>query len=234
MTITDFKTMVAAYLNRSVASLTVGGVDLLLQAMNDARRAAQRDHTFELLRTENAFLATSQAGANWMTACKTAPGGATPVLMRRVDEVWNYGTSSAPSTNYPRTTRVDFGYTGQFKRDLPEADSNVTIYPQDYTIQKQFAYIVGENLYVTTVGAATTYKLVGVKWLDDLTGAETPDIFLTYFTDWFKFATLSALNVYLKDSERFPIDAAVVDRMWASVKSYDGSIANSGESINLD
>lgn len=234
MTIANFKIMVAAYLNRTSASLVVSGVDLLLQAMNDARRGAQRAHVFELLRTEDAYLTTSMAGADWMTGCKTTPGGATAILMRRVDEVWNYGTSLSPSTNYPRTTRIDFSYSGQFKRELPTADSQRIIYPQDYAIANRMAYAVGNKLYVTSVDTSTTYKLVGVAWLDDLTGAETPDIFLTYYTDWFKYATLAALNIYLKDSERFPIDVNVMENLWSSVKAHDGTIANMGESVTLD
>lgn len=234
MTISNFKSMVAAYVNRSTSALTVNSQDLLLQAMNDARRQAQREHAFELLRTEDAYLSTSVAGGLWATGCKTTPGGATAILMRRVDEVWNYTTATSPSTNYPRTTRIDFSYSGQFKRELPTANLRVTVPSQDYTVQNQFAYVIGTKLYVTTVTTATIYKLVGIEFLDDLTGSESPDIFLTYYTDWFKYATIAALNVYLKDSERFPIDAALMERMWTSVKNHDGSIANMGESISLD
>lgn len=235
MTIANFKIQIAAYLNRTVASFTVGGVDLLLGAMNDARRAAQREHAFELLRDEDIFLSTSAAGANWQTGCKTTPGGSTAVLMRRVDEVWNYSTSAVGVTAYyPRTTRIDFGYSGEFKRELPVADSQQIVYPQDYALSRRFAYLVGPKLFVSTTTTATIYKLVGIKWLDDLIDADTPDIFLTYYTDWFKYATIAALNVYLKDSERFAIDATVMGRMWTSVINHDGSIANAGESISLD
>jgi hypothetical protein len=233
MTIANFKLMVAAYMNRTAASLVVSSQDLLLQAMNDARRAAQRAHAFELLRTEDAYLTTSQAGADWTTGCKTTPGGATALLMRRVDEVWNYGTATTPSTHYPRTTRMDFGYSGEFKRELPTNDSAL-IRPQDYIISRKFAYCVGTKLYVTTVTAETTYKLVGIQWLDDLTGAESADVFLTYYTDWFKYATIAALNIYLKDTERFPVDVNVMEAMWQNVKNHDGSIANMGESATLD
>jgi len=237
MTITNFKQQVANSMNRTLTSFTsVNSQDQLLAAMNDARRAAQRAHTFELNRTENAFLATSQAGANWMTGCKTTPGGATARLMKRVDEVWNYSTATAPTTNYVRTTRIPFSYSGQFKRELPPVDRTLVVQgsSQYYTVQDQFAYAVGPLLYVTTANATTTFKLVGVEWLDDLAGSEDPDIFLTYFTDWFRYATIAALNVYLKDGERFPIDAAVTNRLWESVKSLDGEIANMGESANLD
>ncbi len=238
MTITVFKDVVAAYMNRLAASfVTAAGNDLLLLAMNDARRAAQRDHEFEQLRTEDAFLTTSVAGANWQTGCKTAPGGATAVLMRRVDEVWNFSTQTlGVVTYYPRTTRIDFTYSGQFKRELPvTSDRFVLANPQNYITQNRFAYCVGSTLYVTTQAAETApFKLVGIRWLDDLTGSEDPDIFLTYYADWFKHATIASLNVYLKDSERFPIDVEFLSRAWTSVKQHDGTIANMGESVNLE
>lgn len=234
MTLANFKQQVANMMNRTLASLTSdNSQDMLLMAMNDARRAAQRDHEFELNRTEDAYLSTSASGANWQTGCKTTPGGATAVLMRRIDEVWNYSTSTAAATFYPRTTRIDFSYSGQFKRELATQSDRLTN-PQDYAVQNRFAYCIGSTLYVTTVTSATIQKLVGVKFLDDLADGADPDIFLTYFPDWLRYATIAALNVYLKDSERFPIDQKVMDRLWQSVKQYDGGIANMGESVNLD
>lgn len=235
MTIANFKSMIAAYVNRTAGSLTsVNGIDILLAAMNDARRAAQRDHNFELNRVEDAYLATHVGGANWQTGCKTTPGGATAILMKRIDEVWNYTTATVGATTYyPRTTRIDFSYTGAFKRELPTIDYR-SIWPNTATLDNQFAYANGSTLFVTSSTTSTNYKLVGIKWLDDLADGGSEDIFLTYFTDWFKWATIAALNVYLKDSERFGIDAAVLHRSWESVKTYDGTIANMGESMTLD
>lgn len=120
------------------------------------------------------------------------------------------------------------------RRELPVADSNQIAYPQDYFLSNRFAYAIGPTLFITTVSSVVNYKLVGIQWLDDLTGAETPDIFLTYYTDWFKYATLAALNIYLKDSERFPIDASTMENLWQSVKAHDGMIANMGESVDLE
>ena len=238
MTLANFKSLVAGYVNRTAASLTsVNSQDILLDSINTARRAAQRDHTFELNRFEDAYLTTSAAGAAWTTGCKTTPGGATAVLMRRVDEVWNYSTATIGATTYyPRTTRIDFSYSGQFKREMVTVSNNQSVSsPQDYYVQNKFAYATGVNLYVTTVVDATeTYKLVGIKWLDDLADGDAADIFLTYYTDWLKWATLAQLNVYLKDNERFPVDMQVMNRAWESVKQHDGSISNMGESTSLD
>lgn len=233
MTIANFKTFVEAWLNRTTGSFTVGSFDCLLAAMNDARRMAQRDHDFELLRTQDCYLTTSAIGADWSTGCKTTPGGATSVLMKRVDSVWQY---SASGTGYTVVARVPFDTSGDLKRNLPVVDTAfLTVNQPNPFIQTQFAYSVGTSLYVAGVNTGTaTYKLFGIKYLDDLTGSESPDMFLTFFTDWFRIATVAALNTYLKDADRFAIDVTMLDRAWQSVKQMDGSIANMGEQSNLD
>lgn len=233
-TIANFKTQVANYMNRTSASLTsVNSQDMLLAAMNNARRVAQRDYAFELLR-KDCFLTTSIAGANWMTGCKTTPGGATAQLMRRIDTVWQYSTQGS---DYIRTQRIDLGNVNDYKRELPVNMGSVgQLITNPTSTQRPFAYLEGQSLKITTYAstAATPFLLNGISFLDDLTGSEDPDIFLTYFTDWFLWGTIIQLNLYLKDTERFPVDVPTVDRLWKSVKEFDGQMANAGDGANLD
>lgn len=235
MTIATFKARVAAIMNRDANLFVVGGVDNLLQAMNDARRAAQRDHNFQLLKRE-AFISTSMVGANWQTGCTATPGGSA-VQMKRIDGVWNYTTGTiGASTVYLRTSFIDSGVLGDYRRTLPVYDTAqliVTNQPATF-VRRTFWYTQGTKLYVTNTTSATTYLVEGIEWLDDLTGAESPDMFLTYFTDWFTYATIAALNYYLKDNEKFPIDQVVMSRLSESMKQMDGDIANSGQWTNLD
>lgn len=232
LTVADFKKRVAATVNRDATLFTVDSVDNLLAAMNDARRMAQRNHTFALL-ADDVFLTTSLAGANWMTGCKTTPGGATAVLMKKINGVWNYTTQGAL---YIRTSWVDFGIIGDYRRTLPLYDTQnliITNQPASQT-RRTFAYINGQNLFVTNTTASTTYMLEGIKFLDDLTAVSDPDVFLTYFTDWLIYATIGALNNYLKDTEKFPIDATIENKLWQSVIQMDGELAQMGQATNLD
>lgn len=235
MTLAAFKDMVAGYLTRTTSSFNNGTTDFLLQAINDARRAAQRSHDFELNRTDDAYLTTSAAGANWLTGCKTTPGGATAVQMKRLDQVWNYNTTTvASSTAYLRTSRINFADLGEVKRGFPKVAGQDIVYSIVSAAAPNQAYVVGQKLYLTGMTTNATVKLVGISFLPELVDGDSPDIFLTYFTDWLKFATIGALNVYLKDSERFPIDQNMLASLWQSVKTYDGVIANMGESSDLD
>lgn len=236
MTIANFKALVESWLNRTTGSFTIGTTDCLLAAMNDARRAAQRAHNFELLRTNGCFLATSATGAAWTTGCKTTPGGATAILMKRIDSIWQYATTTiGGSTVYLPTARIRFDTSGDLKRSLPVVDTGYyTVNQQTPFTQDMFGYVIGTNLYVTTVTTSTNLMLFGIQWMDDLTGSESPDIFLTYFTDWFRIATVFFLNTYLKDNERFQIDEVQLAAAFKSMCAMDGDVANMGEVANLD
>lgn len=237
MTIANFKTRVASQVNRTAVSFVNGTVDNLLQAMNDARRMAQRDHDFELNKTEDCYLATHAGGANWMTGCKTVPGGETAQLMKRIDRIWTYqATPIGATTYYLKTARVPFNSPADIKHDLPVMGNQLLFQnntPPTNLVQTMQGYVQGTQLFVTTVYTATNYKLEGIKWLDDLSDASDPDIFLTFFTDWLLMATIFSLNLYLKDAERFNIDLAAMTRAFESVKQMDGTLANMGEQSNL-
>lgn len=239
-TIANFKARIYGFINRTSTVFTTtesASIDQVLYAMNDARRSAQREYPFELLRTDG-FLTTSEIGANWMTGCKTTPDGATALLYRRLDSIWNYTTSTVPAgTLYSRTSKVDFGSSNDFKQEVP-VDSGSEFFTQTATstplFRRKFAYLNGQTLRVVSVGTAAPILVNGISFLDDLTGSESPDIFLTYFTDWFFWATLIQLNQFLKDDQRINIDMAFVGRLWQSVKEMDGQIANSGDGAALE
>lgn len=240
MTITNFKNWVYGYINRSSSLFTTtegGSVDQVLYAMNSARRAAQRTYAFELLRRD-AFLATSEVGANWQTGAKSTPGGATAVLMRRIDSVWNYSaTSVTAGTIYPRTSRIRFlPNPGEFKNDVSVDPGALSLDTATSSVlaRPKFAYLNGSTLCITTVSTSTNVLINGISFLDDLAGSEDPDIFLTYFTDWFFWATLIQLNQFLKDDQRVPIDLSFVERLWLTVKQMDGDIANSGDMAMME
>lgn len=240
MTLSNFKARIYGFINRSATLFTTtesASIDQVLYAINDARRSAQREHMFEMLRGD-AFLSTSEIGANWMTGCKTTPGGATARLMKRVDSVYNYSTSTITAgTLYARTSKIDFGHVADFKRELP-VDGGTEFLTQTASssllARRKFAYMNGQLLHVVSVDTAANVMLNGITFLDDLADGDAADIFLTYFPDWLHWATLIQLNQFLKDDQRINIDSVFVGNLWKSVKEMDGQIANSGDNANLD
>lgn len=240
MTLANFKARIYGFINRASTVFTTtesASIDQVLYALNDARKSAQREHSFEMLRGD-AFLSTSEIGANWQTGCKTTPGGATARLMKRVDSIYNFSTSTITAgTLYARTSKIDFGHVSDFKRELP-VDGGTVFASQTASssllARRKFAYMNGATLHVTTVDTAANVMLNGITFLDDLADGNDPDVFLTYFPDWLHWATLIQLNQFLKDDQRINIDASFVGRLWQSVKEMDGQIANSGDNVSLD
>jgi hypothetical protein len=237
MTIANFKARIYGFINRSSTLFTTtegASIDQVVYAMTDAVTAAQREYSFELLRTD-AFLSTSEIGANWMTGCKTTPGGATAVLMKRIDSTWNFATQSiSAGTLYARSSRIDLGSPGQFKRELSVdvgANGGIVSANTMQITRRKFAYANGANLCVVTLDTSTPILVNGIKFVDAITDN---DIFLTYFTDWLFWATLIQLNQFLKDDQRINIDMAFVGRLWQSVKEMDGQIANAGDGADLN
>jgi hypothetical protein len=237
MTYADFKTTVLSYANRSSAVFTSGSLDYVLAAMNDARRAAQREYTFTLNR-RTAFAQLSLAPCSLLTDFDTTPASGTLCVVKQVDAIFNYGTANVGATAYYyRTEKVLFQRHSAFDtlQFAPETlGGTPTIVSGVLAQSKQFAYIQGTGLVHSTLTTPTWYLCDVVEWLADHAGDTTQDIFLTYFADWLKYATLMNLNQFLKDGERFPIDSAFVGRLWESVKQYDSQMGASTGAIDLN
>lgn len=238
MTLANLKAQIYGMMNRSSSVLTTtegATIDQVLYAINAARRSAQRAHTFELNR-KDVFLTTSEVGANWMTGCKTTPGGATAVLMKRVDEVYNYNSQTvAAGTVYARSTRIDYGRPASFRDEVPvDPGAVLDLTASSATLaRRKFAYVNGVNLHIVTVAIAAPVLLNGISFLDDLADGDSPDLFLTYFPDWLLWASIIQLNQFLKDTERLPVDMTFVARLWETVKQFDGDVANAGDVASL-
>lgn len=240
MTIPNLKARIYGFINRTSTLFTTtegASIDHVLYAINAARQTAQQEHTFELNRAD-VFLTTSEVGANWMTGCKTTPGGGTAALMKRVDSVWNYTTNVvAAGTVYPRTTRISYENANAFRREVGTdsgSEFSTTTATSISIFRRKFAYLNGQTLCISTVDTAAPVLINGIKWLDDLAGSETDDVFMNYFSNWLFWASLIQLNQFLKDDQRINIDASFVGRLWQSVKEMDGQIANAGDIASLD
>jgi len=232
MTYANFKDLVCSYDNRLAALYaSVGAQDVVLAAMNDARRQAQRKYKFNLAKRV-AFVPLSILASPFLTSFKSTPGGATTVVVNRLDELWEYSTATvAGSTGYYPTNKLDIRRRVELEYAVPQRP-----WPWQgsaVATQASFAYCVGPNVYHSNLTTQTTFMAYVVEFLPDLDASATSDIFLDYFTDWLKFATLMNLNIWKKDSERFNIDSTVMQTLWDSVTQYDSNQESIGE-INLD
>lgn len=233
MTYTNFKDLVCSYSNRlSALYSSVGAQDIVLAAMNDARRDAQRRYKFNLAKRQ-AFVKLSVLPQSMLTDFDVDPSGSgAAVVVSRLDDLWSYGTTTINATTaYYPTLRLDFRSRAELEYAVPQRP-----WPwqgSSASTQADFAYSVGTNIFHSNLTVQTWYLAYVVEFLPDHDGGAGVDFFLTYFVDWLKFATLANLNVWLKDSERFQIDAAVLGAAWSSVTEFDAQHAQQGP-INLD
>ena len=232
MTIANFTDLIASYSNRVAALFTtVGAQDVILAAMNDARRQAQRDYRFNMTKRQ-VFAQLSMKPASLLSDFYTAPTGGTAVVVSRLDEIWEYGTQSVASANqYFPTKQIDLRRSSELStsvasRPWPWQSNDIAATP-DYT------YLMGTDVRHSNLTVQTWHMAHAVVMLPDLASGDSPDIFLTYFLDWLKFATLLNLNIWLKDTERFNIDATVMTKLWNSVTQFDAQQSSPGN-ISLD
>ena len=232
MTYANFKDMVVGYLNRAAAAVvTVGAQDLVLLAMNDARRIAQRSYDFEMLST-TAFVSLSMIPKSMLTDFKTTPALSTTTIVKRIDALWEYGSTTVGATTvYYPTKSIEFRRKMSLRNHVPSDPNSAALSAP--TI-REFAYVQGVNIAHTSLTTATTVMADVIEFMPEHAGGSVEDIWLVYFTDWLKWATLANLNVWLKDSERTVIDANLINASWAGVKSFDARQAHSTDDLSLD
>lgn len=214
MKLANFKSRVAAYLNRVASSFVSNGVDNLLEAINDARRSAQLRYDFNWLR-KSGFITVPVAGTDWVVGVRTTPGGATPLRLKNIQEVWTYTGTSAP---YLKNERWTLGNGSGDVWDFPTPRARVQ----------------GPQLFIDGATTSSSVMVIGPEWKVDLVDGNTDDFFLEYGTTWLLYQTIQNLNLYLKEDSRVQIADAVVQRAWVDFCAWDGSTEVNASSINLN
>lgn len=214
--------------------VTTANTDLVLIAMNDARRWAQREYTFEQNATQ-AFVYLSMLGKSLLTDFRTTPSsasGTVVVVVKRIDALFEYATTTINSTTvYYPTLGIELRRRMAIAAHVPsEPLATALTSPTLGT----FAYLQGQKLYHTNLTTQTWVLADVIEFLPDHAGGTSEDIFLKYYTDWLRVATLASLNVWLKDNERTPIDQALLGGLWNSVKQFDAQQAVSTDDLSLD
>lgn len=235
-----FKETVLSQANRasSVFTSPTTSIDMVLVAMNNARRQAQRNYTFEIFR-QPAYAAVSMAGVSLLTDFDANPTGAGAlVVVKQIDGVYEYGTATVGATTvYYRTNRVPFWRHSQFNRELgisPSTFGGTQTILGSLQTADAFVYQQGTNVYHSNLSTPTYYLFDVVAWLPDHDGGAGTDFFLTYGADWLQMQTIKNMNAYLKDTEQVQVSSALLDEAWNSMKQFDAQLAASTWATNLD
>jgi len=197
-----FKNYVAGYMNRVATDFVVNGVDILADAINDARRAAQRDIDFVACQCQG-FMTIANGGTS-LSTMKTTPGGATSIAVKKVKAVWTYANNGGV---YQRTGQL-----------LPVANHTelvtelVTMEGVGSASTKGYFYQQGETLFMVSQGPVDVLCDV-VKWMPDGSGT-SEDFLLTDYKDYILLKTVEQLNFFVKEDQRVQISqGAMRDRL---------------------
>lgn len=229
--IQNFVDTVLGYAQRDATSFVskTNSVDLVLSAINQMRRQAQQAYDFEQLKTVGAIQINGSSGAPWKTPSgnygpftSDAPGSA--LVLKQIDAVFNYTKDT--QGNMQPTNAIPFDNTRWFRRLLPVNmgfpfsqvfPQNPPFYYNTIPTQAMFAYVVGPTFYVNTATAPAWYMIFAQQALADLSGSETSDFFIDNYSQWLLYATIQALNLYLKEDQRVQISMAMVTDAWNKV-----------------
>jgi len=216
MNITEFKALVAGYANRSVASFVRDdGTDILLIAINEAKREGQLEHDFAATLVDG-FITTGVDGAELSTTVTTY-GGATALDVKKLLRVWQCGGTGK------RLKEIPLQFQGVESRLRPSEDE------EDITAKR--AWQRGTKLFVSGFGV-TTFLIEVAKWMPDYDASVvTTDFFITRYITWMKLRSLYQLNFYLKEDQRVNITQAALREAWDKVMALENNFETN---YNLD
>ena len=227
MNVANFKKLVAGYVNRDAASFVVNGVDLLLEAINQAKLAAQREHDFFVMRSYG-FIQTSQAGADFTTSVYPTPTITTALNVKRIRRVFTYATSGSV---YIKNARYRLLSEEDWDQQLPVIDTtNLNIYSDT----RLMVYLSGTNLYITNTSTLSWVYLTIFKILPDYVDADVGDFFTINGRDWLLLKSIQMLNFYLKEDQRVGISNSALQDRWNSLLTLDNSYNNYDGANALD
>lgn len=260
MIVSTFKSILAAFANRDQSLFQVGNppVDLLLTAMNNSIKWAQRTIDFELCRVNVDVSVDLLNGADLSTAVlhgsrvddgtgtNTLTAG-TPVSVNKIERAFlpvNNTLSWQPCDFISRNSQVrqqqmvNDHYTYNISRstepyNLSVASPNPAVIRYGNTI-----YVWPGNNGNAGPFAGTNPITVGldvVQWLPDFVNPTDTNFLMDNCQDWLMYRTLAELNFFLKASDRFAITDKMLADSWQSVVDWNGSLEDMGDDVsNLD
>ena len=217
MTYDAFKAYLVAFVQNSEASLTISATNIAELVIEQARLKAQRDHDFLSLLAKGG-LNVSDYGTP-LSSVMTVPEGATPYAFKSVRGCFEY-TLNAGLTDWKPGRKYDL--------------SDYSAWQVDAGIRTTIAlYAVGRSIYSLNAGDTLWVGVLGIPWartLDWAGGAGAydtstyGDVFSTEGVDWLLWECLNTLNGYLKEEERIPVSATMLNATWNSLIDYDKEV----------
>jgi len=198
MNIGTLKAIAAGYLQKAPADFVINGVDLLLNALNNARKKAELLHDFNLNRVNAQIQVDPINGVDISTA--VLKGTDTPVSLKEfitfyladpAGEIplYHHGKKSLAVWMKER----NFNARGRYL-------STEVRYPDDQYLRvlrigPTEVFIDGTRVYIQPTQAITTTLIIdGVKWMSDYTQDTDTDWMVTHGASYLQWASVCEVN----------------------------------------
>lgn len=222
MNLGRLKTLIAAYLKKSVSDFGEYGVDVLSWAINAARDDVQRDIDFEYAKTLVELTVDLASGTSLTASLRY--GTTQPVTIKKVLKAWYVNDVSGPfdgvSIPYiPRWSDAD--------RIAVISNTYNESFTRGYSISSEkYAVQMGDLIYLKGFALSGTQKIAldVVAWLPALTAASDQDFITVYCNSFVVLRAIQYCNFYLMHDERVQISDEAVKTAYASVLKWHSSI----------
>ena len=196
MDLNSLKTTVAAYLGRTPSDLIRGGVDLVLLAINNAKRIAQLEHDFGDQRVEASIAVTSTSGGQISSA--VIRGTSISVSLKEVTTFYEETTDGdlplyhSPKKNVAAQAKRRLAFRNQFESDYRyPSDDNIRLVA--LPLHRREVILYGD--VVTTTPPFDGNLIVdGYAWLSDYTTGGPSDWMLERASDYLMYSAICELN----------------------------------------
>lgn len=239
MTFGDFKSMVAAYMNRETSVFTVNGVDLLARAVNQAKRWAEKQHDFEAARMSAKLpnFSVTTGGKISSVVSNDEPGKIVAVkTIERAFLPFSDGSGTFPievvsrAVHQNRVRRKYEDYIISNPKTLP----TLTVNYWQLVRWSDLLYLVPADVN----GLGTELFDLGldiVRWLPEYSASTDEDFLLTYCEEFMLFRSVLQLNFLVKEDQRVPISTKAVQDAWEGVLRWDnGQISGTNDDATMD
>ena len=254
------KSSIAAFLDKSTTDFSINGVDLLLQAVNNAKRWAQSNYDFEYARIQATLVVNTTTGGLLSAVVDT---GSNPVVVKKIESAYfPVGTSTVPIQFYAKKNMI-----AELRRryDQPAygLEAGSTPYVQGYSeitlsgfntgimvpalVQHGGTLFLYPDVSDLVSSSTVTVSLDVIKWMPDYSiDIQTPansvltDFFMTYGYEFLLWKGVIEANylftqfVNRSEGSLTPPDR-LLDAAWKAFLAWDsGLIASNTTAFDLD
>lgn len=223
MNFVEVKKTVAAYLSRPTSVFVVDGVDLLSNAINLARKHAEKLIDFEFNKARAKLPSVSVSTGALFSSIVDLDGN--PIRTKGIERAWV--TDSSLARRQPLEILSSNAWESRLARRFDQTDPRLD--PPSREIASPTLILHGDRLYVepsTMYGTGTTVdlRLHVVKWLPDYSADGDTDFILDIGAEWIIYRSIQQLNFHLKEDQRLELQAQVVADAWESLRRWNNSV----------